>query len=90
MSNVARGALRGHHLDPLVESIDLLSQVLIQRLELAAVMRGVGRQRQRREQRLAVTSPQRVTAPHTVGQRDRVQRVLDARPHADPLMAVQE
>jgi hypothetical protein len=38
-------ALRGHPLDPLVESIDLRSQVLIQRLELAAAMRGMGRQR---------------------------------------------
>ena len=77
-------------LHPLVESIDLRIQVLIQRLELAAAMRRVRRQRQRREQRLAVAIPQRVAAPHAVSQRDRVQRVLHARPHADPLMTVQE
>jgi hypothetical protein len=53
-------------------------------------MRSVGRQRQRGEQRLAVTIPQCVAAPHTVGEHDRVQRVLHARPHPDPLMAVQE
>jgi len=72
------------------ESIDLLIQVLIQRLELAAAMRRVRRQRQRRQQSLALAIPQRVPAPHAVRQRDRVQRVLHARPHPDPLMAVQE
>jgi hypothetical protein len=51
---------------------DLLIQVLIQRLELAAAMGGVGRQRQRRQQRLAVAIPQRVTAPHPMPQRERV------------------
>src|SRR3989442_10188861 len=39
--------LVGDVLDSLVEPIDLLRQVLIQHLELAAAMRGVGRQRQR-------------------------------------------
>jgi hypothetical protein len=65
-------------------------QVLIQRLELTAAMRGVGRQRQRRQQRLTLAIPQRVTAPHAVRHRDRVQRVLHTRPHPHPLMAVQE
>jgi hypothetical protein len=39
---------------------------------------------------VAVTIPQCVTAPHAVGQHDRVQRVLHAHPHPNPLMAVQE
>jgi hypothetical protein len=39
---------------------------------------------------LTLAIPQRVTAPHTVRHRDRVQRVLHARPHPDPLVAVQE
>jgi hypothetical protein len=76
--------------DLLVESIDVRLEVLIQALEFAAAVRRVGWQRQGREQRLAVTIPQRVTAPHAVRHRDRVQRVLHARPHPDPLMAVQE
>src|SRR5207248_6884932 len=77
-------------LDPLVESIDVLLQVLIQGLELAAAIGGVRWQRQRREQYLALSIPQCVATPHAVGQHDRVERVLHARPHADPLMAVQE
>ena len=89
MSNVARGFL-GDLLDPLAETIDVRIQVLIQRLELTATMRSMRRQRQRREQRLALAIPQRVAPPHTVRHRDRVQRVLDARPHPDPLMTVQE
>jgi hypothetical protein len=31
-----------------------------------------------------------VAAPHTVGQHDRVERVLHTRPHPDPLMTVQQ
>ena len=77
-------------LHAVVESIEMCLQVLIQRLEFAAAIRRMRRQRQGREQRLAVTIPQRVAAPHAVGQHDRVQRVLHARPHADPLMTVQE
>ena len=90
MSIVARGRCAGDVLHPVVEPIDLLIQVLIQRLELIAAMSGVRRQRQRRQHRLAVSIPQRVSAPHAVPQRDRVQRVLHARPHAHPLMPVQQ
>jgi putative transposase len=35
---------------------------------------------------LALTIPQRVVAPYTVRQRDRMQRVLHTRPHADPVV----
>jgi hypothetical protein len=92
MRHQQRGSstLVGHVLHLLVESIDVLLQVLIQRLELAAPVRGVGRQRQRREQRLALAIPQRVATSHAVRQGDRVQRVLDARPHSNPLMTMQE
>jgi hypothetical protein len=45
-------------LDPLAEAIDPRIQVLIQRLELTATMRGMRRQRQRRQQRLALAIPQ--------------------------------
>ena len=82
--------LVGDLLDSLAESIDVRIQVLIQRLELTATMRGMRRQRQRREQRLTLAIPQRVAPPNAVRQRDRVQRVLHARAHPDPLMAVQE
>ena len=41
-------------------------------------MRRVRRERQRREQRLALAIPQRVTAPYAVRQRDRVQPILHA------------
>src|SRR3989454_1285542 len=68
---------------PFVESIDVIIQVLIQRLERAAAIRGVRRQRQRREEDLALAIPQRVAAPHAVPDRNRVQRVLHARPHSD-------
>ena len=50
-------------LDPLAETIDVRIQVLVQRLELTATMGGVRRQRQRREQRLALAIPQRVATP---------------------------
>jgi len=50
-------------LDLIAESIDLLTHVLIQRLELAAAMRRVRRQRQRRQERMALAIPQRVPAP---------------------------
>jgi hypothetical protein len=77
-------------LHPFVESIEVILQMLIQRLKRAATIRRVRRGWQRGELRLAVAIPQRVAAPHAVGQHDRLQRVLHARPHADPLMAVQE
>jgi len=48
------------------------------------------RQWQRRQHRLALAIPERVATPNPVRHRDRMQRVLHARPHADPLMTVQE
>jgi hypothetical protein len=39
---------------------------------------------------LTLAIPQRVAATHIVRHRDRVQRILHARPHPDPLMPVQE
>jgi len=83
-------ALVRHVLHSVVESIDVRLQMLIQRLELAAAIRRMRRQRHRREQRLALAIPQCVAAPHAMRQHDRVQRVLHARPHPDPLMPVQE
>ena len=80
----------GDLLDALAETIDVRIQVLIQRLELTATMRSMRRQRQRREQRLTLAIPQRVAPPNAVRHRDRVQRVLHARAHPNPLMAVQE
>jgi NAD(P)-dependent dehydrogenase (short-subunit alcohol dehydrogenase family) len=56
MGHEQRGsrAFIGDVLNPLAESIDLCIQVLVQRLELTATMGGVRRERQRREQRLAL------------------------------------
>jgi len=57
MGQEQRGSrpLVGDVLDPLVESIDVRLEVLIQRLELAAAIRRVRWQRQGREQRLALS-----------------------------------
>ena len=82
--------LRGSVLHSVVELTDVLIQVLIQRLELIAAMRGVRWQRQRCQHRLAVSIPQRVSALHAIPQNNRVQRVLHARPEAHPLMPVQQ
>jgi hypothetical protein len=82
--------LRRGVLHSLIEPIDVLIQLLIQRLELIATMRGVRGQRQRRQHRLAVSIPQRMSALHAIPQSDRVQRVLHARPQAHPLVPVQQ
>jgi hypothetical protein len=82
-------AFDGDVLDSFAKSIDVRIQVLIQRLELTAAVRGVRCQRQRREQCLTLAIPQRVTAPHPVRHRNRVQRVLHPRAHPNPLMTVQ-
>jgi hypothetical protein len=58
MSGLGSRALNNDLLDPLAESIDVRIQVLIQRLELTSAMRGMRRQRKRREQRLALAIPQ--------------------------------
>ena len=80
--------LRSGVLHPVVEPIDLLIEVLIQRLQLIAAMGGVGWQRQRREHRLAVSFPQRVSPLYAVTQGDRVHGVLHACPQTHPLMTV--
>ena len=65
--------LCGSVLHLIVEPIDVLIQLLVQRLELIAAMRSVRRQWQRRQHRLAVSIPQPVAALHAIPQGDRVQ-----------------
>ena len=53
-------------------------------------MRGVRRQRQRCERRLAVAVPQRGAATQALTERDRLQRISARASHPHPLMSVQE
>jgi hypothetical protein len=76
-------AFPGRLAHPLVESIDLLLQLLIQGLELATPMRGMRRQDQGLERRLPVATPERVAAPQALAERHGLKRVLHARPHPD-------
>jgi hypothetical protein len=68
----------------------LFVQPVIQRLKLVATMRGVRRQRQRRELRLPVSIPEGVTAPYALAERNRLQRILNARAHPNPLMPMEQ
>jgi hypothetical protein len=75
---------------PLVESIDLLIQLLIQGVELVPTMGGVRRQDQPGKPCLTVAIPESVAAAHPMIERDGLQRALHARPHPDPLVAMQK
>lgn len=83
------GTLPGLLLDSLVQFLDLGLELHVQRLQLGPSMRGMWRQRQRRDRVLACLAPQGGAPSSTVRQGNGLQRILDSRPHAYPLMTVQ-
>lgn len=78
--------LRRLRTDLLIELVDVRGEMIEERLQMRPPVGGTWRQRQSRQRRLALATPQARAPSQPVRQRETLQRVLHARPHPHPLI----
>ena len=86
-----RGGSFSHDVaDVAVEPFHLVLQRVVQLEQGRSPRGGVRQQWHRRDRLTAVTIPQGMAPANPVRERDRLKRVLHARPHANPLVSMQQ